>query len=94
MREMTMKRNNFSRGAGKTVFTCDCCGRQTRITHQPTDCTSCFECWELAGWQNSVWDGTPLEEVVTARDDLLATIVARGGDEAAVRGEFSELFPT
>ena len=88
-----MRRNNFSRGFGKSTFECGTCGRQTRITHQPSDSTCCFECWELAGWQNSVWDNGMDDQTIAARDALIATIIKRGGDADAVRAEFPDLFP-
>lgn len=79
---------------GKSVFTCASCGRSTRVTHQPDDCNCCYECWELAGYQNSVRDGAKINEVAADRDRLVSTIVSRGGSLEGIKGEFTDLWKT
>jgi hypothetical protein len=88
---MMPKYNRFARGT--PTFKCDICQRLTRNAGQPTDSTICFECWELAGWDNSVNDGAPLEEAAAARDELLDKAVKLGGNEARMIAEFTYLFP-
>ena len=85
-----MKNDRFRRG--QSVFTCDCCGRQTRNTGQPTQSTTCLECWELAGLQNMIFDGEEIEEIASERDRYMHTIIARGGNEERVRSEFPDLW--
>lgn len=91
-REMTMRSNShFSRGSA--VFTCDCCGRRTRHTGvQSVGSETCPQCYDLAGYQNSVWDGDPIADIAPERDRLLAAAVKAGGDEAKIRKEFRDLF--
>lgn len=48
------KRNNsrFQRGSG--VYTCRCCGKQTRETGQcESSCELCLACYEESGWENT-----------------------------------------
>ncbi len=80
---------------GRSTFICGVCGRRTRDAGQALGAECCFECYELAGLDNTVNDGcAPLDEVAAERDALLVKAVARGGSEASIRGEFSYLFPS
>lgn len=76
---------------GRSVYTCDCCGRRTRET-TVVGSDLCGECYDLAGLQNCVWDGCFTAEDRPERDRILARIVKLGGDEAKVRAEFRDLF--
>jgi hypothetical protein len=87
---MAKRPNNFL--TGSAVFVCEDCGRSTRITHQPIGTTCCYECWEIAGYQNSVWDGDKPQEVAPQVVALAKTIVQRGGDLAKLRNEYPEIF--
>ena len=51
-----MAYNRFKKGSG--VYTCSCCKQQTRDTSgDAVHCGLCSECYEVAGWVNSVSDG-------------------------------------
>lgn len=79
----------FRRGRG--VYTCATCGRRTReVSVEGSD--DCEDCFDLAGLQNSVWDGCFTEHDVPERDRILARIVDRGGDGARVKAAFRDLF--
>lgn len=82
-----MSRSHFRRGQGRTVFACECCGRQTR---GQTDCIGiemCQQCYDLAGDDNMHNDdGTdPTPEQMAHYNALLAEIVAKGGDADRVK---------
>ena len=87
-------RSHFQRG--RSTFTCKICQRRTRDTGQSEDSGLCFECWELAGYDNHVNDNGPaaMAEVQSTVEALLATAVERGGNEARIRAEFNYLFPS
>jgi hypothetical protein len=87
---MAKRPNNFL--PGSAVFVCEDCGRSTRITHQPIGTTCCYECWEIAGYQNSVYDGDKPQKVAPQVAALAKTIVQRGGDLAKLRTEYPEIF--
>lgn len=71
--------NKFIRGAGG-VFKCDVCTRSTRFTgEQSRDSRLCPQCWELAGLENSVLDGEPVDNVRAYAEELAAEIRAKGG---------------
>lgn len=72
------------------TFTCDSCGRLTRET-PAGNVYCCSQCYELAGIQNGVWDGDPLN--VAERDRLTASLVKLGVSEMKVRREFPDLWP-
>jgi hypothetical protein len=86
--------NNRHFRYGRSTFTCLSCGRRTRDAGQGwVEC--CFECYELAGLDNSVNDGAAaLAEVILERDRLLAKAVKQGSNEARIRNQFSYLFPS
>ena len=80
---------------GRSTFICGVCGRRTRDAGQAISSECCLECFELAGLDNTVNDGcAPLDEVAAERDALVARAIARGGDAARIRCEFSFLFPS
>ena len=86
-----MSNNRFQRGH-RPVFICATCGRSTRLTGQGND-ELCAECWELAGLENSVLDGTPFSEIASERDYLVNQAVKRGGNLEQIRKHFSDLYP-
>jgi hypothetical protein len=78
---------------GETTYVCDCCGRRTRYTGvQAVSSRTCPQCWDLAGLENSVMDGTDPVEVTEERDRLVAEAVARGGDHDRIVKIFNELW--
>lgn len=85
-----MRHNHFQR-FGRGVFNCDTCGRSTREAGQGND-HLCPQCWELAGWENSVLDGESVESVAKVRDQYVASAVAKGGDFAKIRRHFATLW--
>jgi hypothetical protein len=90
---MTMTHSHFQRGRG--VFTCAICQRRTRDAGQSEDSGLCYECWELAGYDNHVNDNGPasMAEVQASVDALLRLCIKRGGDEELIRASFDYLFP-
>lgn len=86
-----MKQNRFAKGTG--CFVCECCGRRTRENGQGAGGKhTCLECWELAGLENAVLDGEPLEEVISERDRYVSALVKKGVALARIHAEFSDLF--
>lgn len=81
--------SKFQRGKG--VFKCCTCGRNTRTTHQG-DSEACFECWELCGYQNMVWDGYAGEINWEEIDRLVDKAVELGGSREAIIEENADLF--
>lgn len=78
-------------GHGRGVYTCTQCGRRTReTTVQGSD--HCEHCYELGGLQNAVWDGCFAAEDTRERDQLLAAIIAKGGDGERVKRALPDLF--
>lgn len=78
-------------GHGRGVYTCASCGRRTReTTVQGSD--DCADCFELAGLQNSVWDGCFTEADRHERDRVLAAIVRKGGNGDKTKETFADLF--
>lgn len=82
-----MTKRHFTKGSA--VFSCQVCGRRTRITTQSND-NICQECYDLAGLENELSDNgkTDLDEA----NRLLADAVHKGGDEARIRADFPTLF--
>lgn len=76
---------------GRSVYTCDCCGRRTRET-TVFGSDMCADCHEMAGLQNCVWDGCFTDADLPDVDRLLTKIVKAGGSEARLRSEFRDLF--
>ena len=81
----------FQRGSG--VFKCDCCARNTRNTGQPHGSRLCAECYELAGWENSLSDEGPAD-FLKHKDDVVGELnrcVERGGNVDLLRKEFAPI---
>jgi hypothetical protein len=76
---------HFQRGSG--CFTCDVCGRKTRMTTQAICSKLCGDCYELAGIYNVFQDGGDVTEYASAIRAHTANITAHGGtlDEAAAK---------
>ena len=92
---MNRTRNSrFQRGSG--VYVCRVCERRTRATGvQALGSELCPQCWDLAGWDNSVNDGnSTLDEVMAERDRLLREAIKGGGSEAKIKAAFDFLWPT
>jgi hypothetical protein len=85
-----MPNNRFSHG--RSTFTCSSCGRLTRLSGQGQDSECCFECWELAGYQNAISDGTPVADVISECNHLLKSIGRRGGDVERVKADCADIF--
>lgn len=76
-----MKFNRFTKGSG--VYTCDCCGRQTRDTGDGANNGLCSTCYDLAGYENMIMDG--MQDDLTKSDietiiQQITTIKNRGGN--------------
>lgn len=71
--------NRFTRGTG--CYTCRSCKRKTRDTGRGDNegVLLCAECYDLAGIENAVQDGEPLEKYAGEARRLLAEIRAKGG---------------
>src|SRR5262245_9015893 len=79
-------------GGERNTFACHVCVHNTRIVDQPLGSGLCPLCYELAGWENSVFDNCADAGVARERDRLIAELEKRGGDAAKVRRTFAELF--
>lgn len=87
-----MTKRHFTRG-GRGVFTCSTCGRSTRQTTQPLDSSLCGDCDELAMTENSILDrAQTVDEIAKYRDEMVAHIVAKGGDKRKIRENFEILW--
>ena len=87
---MNTNRQHFQRGA-RGVYKCDVCGRSTRVVDQSND-RLCNECYELAGYENSLSDNGSLdgaEQSIVA--DLYHQAVKRGGNADLLHKEFRDL---
>lgn len=79
---------------GRGVFTCATCDRPTRITHQDRDSPLCYECFECAGYENSVQDGNDTPESAQAKcAEYVATIEKRGGNMQTFYKSFQIIWP-
>ena len=87
--DMEMTVSKFRRGS--STFNCNTCGRLTRDT-VGTNVQSCEQCYELAGLQNSLWDGCFDEGDIPARDGYLRVLVEKGIDAEKIKAEFKDLF--
>lgn len=86
-----MARSTFTRYARKSTFVCDICQHNTRITTQPDDSLLCALCYDLAGYENSEFDGCFDKYCAAATRDLLAQMAKRGGNLDLVHKSFREL---
>jgi hypothetical protein len=86
-----MARSTFTRHARKSTFVCDICKHNTRITTQPDDSHLCALCYDLAGYENSEFDGCFDQHCARAVRDLLTQMTNRGGDLDQVKRQFTEL---
>lgn len=78
---------------GQSIYTCRCCGRQTRNTNSEGGIELCAQCYELAGFENMLQDSP--EEAATVKHD--ATIFfnelhAKGVTAEKLAKEFDELY--
>lgn len=82
------RNSRFQQGTG--MFACESCGRQTRHTGtQSSGSKCCDNCYELAGFQNSIWDNGV--EGLTAGDwaevrRLWAVVCEKGSRERGIQG--------
>jgi len=87
-----MPKRYFQRGSG--VFTCQCCGRRTRITTQDVD-HICAECYDLAGLENTLSDEGPEYFIsgrgIQERDRLIAELIKHGVSRTIIEQQFSSL---
>lgn len=82
------RHSRFQRGSG--VFTCQSCGRSTRVTTQDND-NLCAECYDLAGETNSLSDYGELYMGREAVIRILNQCVERGGSATKLIKEFPEV---
>lgn len=82
----------FTRGS--STYNCGICGRLTRQSHQG-DNHLCMQCYDIAGIDNQINDDgrAPTMAERQELDQLLAQIVAKGGDGEAVRDNNGYAFP-
>lgn len=78
---------------GQSTYTCRCCGRTTRDVHGEGHTGNCYECFELAGFENMLSDDGELSpsSINTIRsyfEDLMSKGVTR---ETCAR-EFADIY--
>ena len=84
------KKHFINFGSGST-FTCNVCGRKTRQAGQAIGCDLCPECYEIAGWDNSVNDNhykvgsKDFEDIRSECEELLAKAVKQGSDGERIK---------
>ncbi len=86
--------NRFTKGSG--AYVCRCCGRTTRDTGRGDNegVELCVQCYELAGIENGISDGEPLETYAGDAKVYLAELKAKGGDLSKWRDVFpADFFP-
>lgn len=86
-----MANKSFRRG--QSTYTCRCCGRVTRDVHGEGHTGNCYECFELAGFENMLSDDGELstDSINTIRgyfEDLMSKGVTR---EKCTR-EFADIY--
>lgn len=81
-------KNRFQKGSG--CYTCRVCSRRTRSTGRGDNeyVLLCAECYDLAGIENAISDGSDPENYAAEIAGLLHTISKRGGNTKG----FSDLF--
>ncbi len=81
-------KTRFQKGSG--CYTCQSCARRTRSTGRGDNEFSklCAECYDLAGIENAISDGSDPEDYAVEISDLLQIISKRGGNTEG----FSDLF--
>ena len=71
-----MTRNSqFQRGSG--AYRCNICSRMTRETGNGKG--PCAQCYELAGYENMVQDGTEASDISADVAQLIASLRDKGG---------------
>lgn len=90
-----MRKRNSNFGRQTPTYICNCCDRRTRETgNGESDCDLCYECYELAGLDNSINDGgrdaTPSE--LAWANELLGRIAKKGGDVEYARNSNSYIW--
>lgn len=73
--------SRFAKGSG--VYQCQCCNRSTRATGRGDNenVGLCAECYDLAGYENSLQDGAELTTNELAEvEALIAAVKEKGGD--------------
>ena len=78
---------------GRSTFNCIDCGRLTRETHQSVGADCCYECWEIAGLQNSLWDGYE-EGTREEAQRLLQVVQEKGGRIESLLATYPDLLKT
>lgn len=71
--------NRFAKGSA--VYTCGCCGRQTRSTGRGDNehARLCADCYDLGGVENEISDNGETPELLKEQERLKAAIIAKGG---------------
>lgn len=82
MRAIKRDPRRFQRGSG--VYNCGCCKRATHGDGGDHEALRlCFECYEVAGWENRISDSGPnwegLADAEKEIDRLNAIVISKGG---------------
>lgn len=86
--------NRFAVGSG--VFACGCCGRKTRSTGGDNDDLGlCEQCYDLAGYSNSVSDHGADSLTQRDRDEIASLLLElkTKGYSGAVAWEYPDVVP-
>lgn len=83
---------SFQRGS--SVYTCRCCGRSTRASRDMSegDIQLCAQCYELAGWENTLSDMGEEELNLDVIADEFEDLIKKGVTEAKLEATFPDLW--
>lgn len=83
---------SFTRGS--STFICRCCGRNTRATRDRSegDIELCAQCYELAGWENTLSDMGEEELDLVSITSEFTDLLKKGVTEAKLEKTFPDLW--
>lgn len=82
------RNSRFQKGSG--MFACESCGRNARDTGVQSHGTKCCEqCYELAGIENGISDGSPQSDYQNDINHYASTLLDKGVSMETIKREFS-----
>lgn len=86
-----MANKSFRRG--QSTYTCRCCGRTTRDVHGEGHIGICYECFELAGFENMLSDDGELtvDSIDTVRS-YFEDLMSKGVTAEKCAREFADIY--
>lgn len=85
-----MANKTFRRG--QSTYICNCCGRNTRDTHGEGHTQNCYDCYELAGWENHLSDNGEEGLNLPVIQDHFDSLIKKGVKEDTLVKQFPDLW--